>query len=232
MSSVPPLPPALRRGVAPHLRPVRPLGSPTRRALPLLAWAAIALALLVAGRGVRIDATELGVLALWGVVAAEAVAGAALVALALAEAVPGRGAGRGPAFLALAGSVMLFVALAALARRTGAGMPLADPFRDHGPACFAFQGLIGLLGLALAARLVLVAAPLRAALAGLLAGAGAALIAEGVWHVGCPITDLTHVLAWHGGAILAVSLAGLAFGLAVEKRERSRMEARRSRTRA
>jgi hypothetical protein len=192
----------------------------------------LALALLVAGRGVRFDAGELGALALWGVVGAEAVAGAALVALALAEAVPGRGAGRVPAFLALAGSVALFVALAAFARSTGAGLPLEDPLREHGPACFAFQGLIGLLGLALAARLVLVAAPLRAALAGLLAGAGAALIAEGIWHVGCPITDLAHVLVWHGVAIVVLSVAGLAFGLAVERRERGRMDDRRNRTSA
>jgi hypothetical protein len=211
---------------------VTPLKPPARRALPLLAFAAVALGFLVAARGLRFDAGELGFLALWGVVLAEVVAGGALVALALAEAVPGRGAGRGAALLAVAASAGLFVSLAALARRASAGMAVADPLREHGPACFAFQGLIGLAGLALAARLVLRAAPLRAAFAGLLAGSGAALIAEGVWHAGCPITDLRHVLAWHGGALLALALAGLAFGLAVERRERARMESRRNRSTA
>lgn len=230
MSGAPPLPPALRRAVAADHSPVTPLKPPARRALPLLALAAAALGLLVAGRGLRFDAGDLGFLALWGVVLAEVVAGGALVALALAESVPGRGAGRGAALLALAGAAGLFVSLAALARRASAGMAVADPLHEHGPACFAFQGLIGLAGLALAARLVLRAAPLRAAFAGLLAGTGAGLIAEGVWHARCPITDLTHVVAWHGGALLSLALAGLAFGLVVERRESARMESRRNRT--
>jgi hypothetical protein len=36
---------------------------------------------------------------------------------------------------------------------------------------------------------------------------GAALVADGVWHVVCPRSDLAHVLVWHGGA--TVALAGL-----------------------
>ena len=232
MTAAPPLPPALRRAVAADLAPVKPLPSPARRALPVAAWALLALGLLLAGRGLRFDAGELGFLSTWGVVLAEIVAGTALVALALAEAVPGRGAGRGAALLALSGAALLFVSLAALARRASAGLALADPLREHGPACFTAQGLIGLAGLALAARLVLRAAPLRAAFAGLLAGSGAALLAEGVWHAGCPITDLTHVLVWHGGALVVLAVAGLAFGLAVERRELSRMESRRNRTTA
>ena len=227
MNAPPPLPPALRRAVASDLAPVRPLRSPARRALPILAWAGLALALVVALRGVRADAPELGLLFGWGVVAAEVAAGAALVALALAEAVPGRAAGRAAGALAVGASVALFAGLALLVRRASPGMEVADPLRDHGPACLGFQGLIGLTALALAARLVLRAAPIRAALAGLLAGAGAGLAAEGVSHVGCPITHLHHVLAWHGSAILVLALAGLALGLAVERRERLRMEERR-----
>lgn len=228
MSGAPPLPPTLRRAIADDRGPVRPLASPVRRALALLAWAAIAVPVLLALRGLRPDLDALGFLCGWGVVVAEVAAGTALVALALAEAVPGRGAGRGTALVALAAALGLFGGLALLARRESPGMAVGDALRDHGLGCFSLQGLVGVTALAVAAVLVLRAAPLRASLSGLLAGAGAGLMAEGVYHLDCPITDLTHVLVWHGSAILLLALLGLGLGLAVERRERARMEARRA----
>ncbi|HMM36751.1 MAG TPA: NrsF family protein, partial [Thermoanaerobaculia bacterium] len=78
------------------------------------------------------------------------------------------------------------------------------------------------------ALLVLRAAPTRARLAGLLAGAGTGFLAEGVYHLDCPITHLSHVLVWHGSAILLLALLGFGFGLGVEARERARMERRRA----
>ena len=225
-----PLPPALRAAVASDLRPVRPLASPARRALALLAWAAVAAALVLALRGLRTDAAELGLLLTWGVVLAEVAAGAGLVALALAEAVPARGPGRGAALLALGGAAALFVALAAVTRRASRGMEVDDPLLSFGPSCAGLQGFIGLTAFAVAALLVLRAAPLRARLAGLLAGAGTGVLAEGVYHLDCPITHLSHVLVWHGSAILLLALFGFGFGLALEARERARMERRRAAT--
>lgn len=223
-----PLPPALRAAVASDLRPVRPLASPARRAVALLAWAVLAAALVLVVRGLRSDAAEVGFLLTWGVVLAEVAAGAGLVALALAEAVPARGPGRGAALLALGGAAALFVALAAVTRRASRGMEVEDPLVSFGPSCAGLQGLIGLTAFAVAALLVLRAAPLRARLAGLLAGAGTGFLAEGVYHLDCPITHLSHVLVWHGSAILLLALLGLGFGLGVEARERARMERRRA----
>jgi hypothetical protein len=51
-------------------------------------------------------------------------------------------------------------------------------------------------------------------------------MAEGVWHLHCPVTHLAHVLPWHGSAILLLGLLGLWLGAAVERRESDRMEAR------
>lgn len=222
------LPPALRAAVASDLRPVRPLASPARRALALLAWAAVAAILVLALRGLRSDAAELGVLLTWGVVLAEVAAGAGLVALALAEAVPARGPGRSVAFLALGGAAALFAALAAATRRASRGMEVDDPLLSFGPSCAGLQGVIGLTAFAVAALLVLRATPMRARLAGLLAGAGTGFLAAGVYHLDCPITHLSHVLVWHGSAILLLALLGLAFGVAVETREGARMERRRA----
>lgn len=227
-----PLPPALRAAVASDLRPVRPLASPARRALALLAWAAVAALLVLALRGLRPDAAEIGVLLTWGVVLAEVAAGAGLVALALSEAVPARGPGRGAALLALGGAAALFVALAAVTRGASRGMEVEDPLVSFGPPCAGLQGFIGLTAFAVAALLVLRAAPLRARLAGLLAGAGTGFLAEGVYHLDCPITHLSHVLVWHGSAILLLALLGFAFGTVVERREQARMERRRAGTAA
>ena len=95
-----------------------------------------------------------------------------------------------------------------------------------GAACLGMQGLVGVTALAVAAALIMRAVPLRAALAGSLAGTGTGLMAEGVWHLHCPVTHLAHVLPWHGSAILLLGLLGLVLGLAVERRERRRMEDR------
>ncbi|MBK9089935.1 MAG: DUF1109 family protein [Holophagales bacterium] len=200
MNGANPLPPELHRLVRDDLRPVRPLASPARRALILLVWAPVAVALVLAIARPRPDAADLGWLFSWGVVLAELIAGAGLVTLALGEAVPGRSAGRQACLLALAAAVTLFVLLAVLARGASAGVPVPDPRVSHGPACLAMTGLIGLTALAVVAVLILRSTPLRAAFAGLLAGAGTGLMAEGVHHLDCPVTHLAHVLVWHGAA--------------------------------
>ena len=116
--------------------------------------------------------------------------------------------------------------MAVLARGASAGIPVPNPLVSHGPACLALEGLIGLTALAVAAALILRSTPLRASFAGLLAGAGTGLMAEGVHHLDCPVTHLAHVLVWHGGAIVLLALLGAGFGLALESLERRRMEAR------
>jgi hypothetical protein len=205
---------------------VRPLAAPARRALVLLVWAPVAVALAVAIPPTRPDAAALGWLFSWGVVLAELVAGAGLVTLALGEAVPGRGAGRQAGLLALAGAATLFVLLAVLARGASAGILVSNPVLSHGPACLALTGLLGLTALAAVAVLIFRASPLRASFAGFLAGAGAGLMAVGVHHLDCPVTHLAHVFVWHGGAIGLLASLGLGFGLGLEALERRRMERR------
>lgn len=232
MNQSAPLPPDLRRLVRSDLRPVRPLAAPAWRALVLLVWAPVAVAFVLAIAPARPDAAELGWLLTWGVVLAELVAGAGLVSLALAEAVPGRGAGRQTGLIALAGAVALFVILAVRVRGASAGVPVPNPLVTHGPACLTLSGLIGLTALSVVGVLIFRSTPLRASFAGLLAGAGTGLMATGVYHLDCPVTHLAHVLVWHGGAVALLALFGLGFGLALESLERRRMEARLAARRA
>jgi hypothetical protein len=47
---------------------------------------------------------------------------------------------------------------------------------------------------------------------------GAGLVADGVWHLICPRSDLAHLLVWHGGATVVMTGFGLALGLLYERR--------------
>lgn len=228
MTGVPTLPDGLRRAVESDRSRVSPLASPGRRALGVALWVpAAALAVLLV-LGLRQDAAALGWLGTWGAVIGEAAVGLVLVALALAASVPARGVPWGAA-LALLGTAALAVgAKAWLVRGASTGVSVANPWLSMGPACFFLTALLGLTALGIVAALVRRTAPLTASFAGLLGGAGAGLLADGVYHLHCGICDLRHVLVWHGGAIVALALVGLLLGLAWERREGARLVARLS----
>jgi hypothetical protein len=217
---------ALRRAVAADAAPVRRLAPPPRRALAAAIWAAGAIFLNLAFLGLRNDAEHLGPVLTWGPVFIQAAAGVVLVALALAAAVPGRGVGTALSVLAIGVALATLVAQAVLSRRGSGGVEVPDPWIHHGPTCFVATVLFGVSAFVLVAALVVRAEPLRATLAALLSGAGGGVMAEGIYRLHCGITDLRHVLIWHLGAVVLLSLAGLAAGLAWERRERALMSTR------
>jgi hypothetical protein len=229
MTGAPPLPDGLRRAVESDHTRVRPLASPGRRALGLALWVAAAVLAVLLLLGLRPDAAALGWLGMGGAVLVEAAAGLVLVALALAASVPARGVPRAGALALLGASALALGAKAWLVRAASPGMSVPNPWLSMGPACFLLTALIGLTGLAIVAALIRRTAPLTASFAGLLGGAGCGLLAEGAYQLHCGISDLRHVLVWHGGAIVALALVGLLLGLSWERREAARIAARLSR---
>lgn len=207
------LPEKLRTKVAQDLRPVKPVAAPSVRLLLVVLWTCAALVAVPALMGLRFNAPELGFWLLWGATALEALAGLSLVFLALREGIPALGAPRGALFSALLGAwvLQLGVALFTHARcpcPAGAGM---------GVACFTAETLLGIPALLLTLVLVVRAYPLSPPRAGLLGGVGAGLLADAVQHLVCPVSDLRHVLLWHLGAVAALGLVGLLFGLVWER---------------
>jgi hypothetical protein len=207
----PSLPPRLAEAIAADLAPVRPLAHPARRAAGIALWIAAVGAATTALHPLRPDLEQLGALAGWGLTALETLAGAALVALAFAAGVPGSGIGVRRLRLGLAGA--LGVALLAALVNWLAGGRLAGGLAG-GSFCTRRIATIGGAVLLMAIVLLARAWALRPGWAGAVCGAGAALAADGLWHLVCPRTELGHLLVWHLGGAVAVALAGAAAGLA------------------
>jgi hypothetical protein len=87
-----------------------------------------------------------------------------------------------------------------------------------GLGCARHDLALALPALAVTLWLVFRALPLRPSVAGLLGGAGAAVVADALNHVICPMSDLRHVLVWHSGALIGLMLVGWAVGALWERR--------------
>ncbi len=212
-------PEGLRRAVAGDLRPVKPLRPPFRRAVEVALWGVAALLIAPTVFGVRHDAVVLGVMLTWGAALLEVAAGVLVVVLALREAVPGSGIGPARAFAALLAGVAVQSTVAVL---TWMGGPTSDPAvlaRHSGASCFAMQGAIAIPALTITVFLVLRALPVRPPWAGALAGLGAGLLADGAWHLVCPLCDLRHLLVWHGAATAAMVGTGWLLGMVWQHRQ-------------
>lgn len=218
-------PERLLQQVKADLRPVRPLPRPARRALNVALWGGVLFLLVPSLHPLREDAADLGGWLLWGAAAVEATAGLLLAALALREAVPGAGIGPVRIGLALALGAATQVA-AALWTWMSSVTTRVDVSRHSGAVCFSIQELLGLPGLVLAVWLVQRALPVRPRWSGALAGMGAGLLADGVWHLICPRSDLSHVLVAHGGATVLTTAAGWLLGALYERRAVRRLAVR------
>lgn len=200
------LPADLRAAIARDIAPVRPLPPPLLRAAWVLPLAILLLIGAAAVFGVRRDAARLGWLLTWGASAAEMTLGLWLVAAALREAVPGTTLSRRARGYAFGGALASVVIVTLATWRTSGIyhiMPGSAWFISG--ICFAGTLASALPPLLVSAWLVARAFPLRPAVAGLLYGLGAGLMADAGWRLFCHFSDPSHVFAAH---IAAVAVSG------------------------
>ena len=199
------LPEALQKAIERDHRAVRPLPPPWRRALALLIVALAVLAAVILTHRLRPDLGHLSLWIGWGATGIELLAGIVLAGLALRESVPGQALPIPTVVLAVL-AAMAANALVAIATWIGTHQP---PMGFHGGSmCLRNELVIAIPAVLLTAYLVVRALPMRPCITGLLGGAGAGLIADGVNHLLCPVSDLRHVLVWHTGAILLLMASG------------------------
>ncbi len=219
--SAPRLPAGLRAAVDADRRAVHPLPAPGVRALEVALWAVVALLAAPALFGLRGNAAAIGFFAMWGAAVGECLAGVLLVALALREAIPGSGVGRGRALAALVAGFAVQAAVAWLTSMRLGSMP--EGGHHPGATCLAMESSLALPALAATLWLVVRALPVRPRWSGALGGLGAGLMADGVWHLVCPMCDLHHVLVWHGGATAVMTALGWGLGALWERRQLARI---------
>jgi hypothetical protein len=216
------VPATLLARVERDLRPVRPLASPTRRALRL---APLGLLLLVGvplfwgwrGNLGQLDSSLLGITAAWGLSALQTFLGLLIVGAALREAVPGRALSASAVAMTIGAAIALVLGVTAI---TDAIVPTAPPssvFLRYAWECWIVAVISALPALALVAWLASRALPARPATAGAIYGLGAALMADSGVRLFCWVSEPSHVLLAHGGAIVLVTLAGALLSTAIER---------------
>lgn len=89
-----------------------------------------------------------------------------------------------------------------------------------GMDCMRNEGALALPALLLTLWLVFRALPVRPVMAGFAGGAGAALIADALNHLICPLSNLRHVLTWHFGAMVVLTAVGAVAGWLWRLRQR------------
>ncbi len=214
------LPESLRQIISDDLAPVRPLSPAWMRTLYAVAVAAAGLAIVVAAfkLTIRPDIEQLPMWLSWGCTALQLIVGVVLVGMALREAVPGSGVPAGAVALALSTGVVMQILVGIATWMHSPGMPLMQGHGfKAGVTCSTHDLALALPALAITLWLVFRALPLRPSIAGLLGGTGAAVTADAINHILCPMSDLRHVLVWHTGMLFGLMIVGWVAGKVWER---------------
>jgi hypothetical protein len=197
---------ALRSKIAADLTPVRPLASPLQRTLAVVPFAVL---LLIAAPFVFNfrDLTSLGFTWSWGASIVQMIAGLAVIALTLQQAVPGREWSARALAAAIVAVLVLFT-LVTLASWAASPVDLGRRWWTIGAICALSSATSALPVVVLAVALVVRAYPLRPLATGAMAGFGAGVIADAGWRLFCHYSEPAHVFAAHFGGVLLASAMG------------------------
>jgi hypothetical protein len=153
----------------------------------------------------------------WGCTVLELLVGVLIIGLALREAVPGSAPPAGLVRAAVITGLTVQILVGITTRVHSPGMPLGPDWFAKSAGCLIHDSVLVLPTFLITLWLVFRALPLRAPVAGLLGGVGAAIAGDAVNHLLCPMSDLRHVLAWHTGAVVGFLVLGWVTGLLWER---------------
>lgn len=206
------LPIDLRDRIEADYTAVRPLLPPFVRAFWVAPFAMLAFVAAPLFFNVRSDADRLGGTMLWGASLLQAVLGFMVIIAALGESVPGRAWSPVALALWIVSPFMLVVAVT-ISSWQASQIPLERGWWVVGLVCVSGSAATALPIVALANVLAARAYPTRPAIAGLLLGIGAGLIADAGWRLFCHFSEPAHVLSAHLGGVVIAALAGSALAL-------------------
>ena len=211
------IPKGLREAIESDLQPVRPLHPAWMRTILAVAILAVVLAFVLAKASLRPDIDQLPMWLSWGCSVLQLMLGVVLISLALREAVPGEGIPGGAVRIAAvtALAVQILVGIATSIYSPAITMPGSGI--APGIGCLKHEAVMALPTFVVTLWLVFRALPLRAPTAGLLGGAGATVASDAVIHLLCPMSNLSHVLVWHSGAVILFMAIGWTAGTIWER---------------
>jgi len=211
------IPNNLREAVESDLAPIQPLHRVWVRTMLAVAILAVVLAFVLAKASRRPDMDQLPIWLSWGCSILQLALGILLTGLALREAVPGGGVPEGAVRIAAltALAVQILVGVATSIFSPAITMPASGIAPGFG--CFKHETAMALPTFVVTMWLVFRALPLRAPTAGLLGGAGAMVASDAVIHLLCPMSNLSHVLVWHTGAVIVFMGVGWIAGMIWER---------------
>lgn len=198
--------------VASTIEPVAPLARPEAQAWPLLGLGIVLLAAVPLLWEVRGDAATLGLVRLWGLSLVQTIAATAILAMALAEGVPGRLTS--PAHLAMRVALALAVTGAAIGV-IYVGSPVSIPTglaQRYFAYCATHVFALGLLPAISTLAMLRRGLTARPAVAGALAGLGGGLMSDAAWRVFCHMSTPIHVVPAHLTAVAALAACGALAG--------------------
>jgi hypothetical protein len=211
------LPDHLRDAIEGDLAPVRPLHPAWMRVMLAVAILAVILALVLAKTSLRADIDQLPMWLSWGCSGLQLGFGILLVGLAVRESIPGGGVPMGAVRLAAITALSVQILVGISTSIFSPAIPMPGSGIAPGIGCFKHETMMALPTFVVTLLLVFRALPLRAPVAGLLGGAGATVASDAVIHLLCPMTNLSHVLVWHSGAVIVFMAAGWIIGLVWER---------------
>lgn len=197
----------LRARLAADYRPVRALRSPWTRALAIVPLAIIVLTGAQFAFNVRPDSPNLGWIGVWGLSIFQSLIGILVVGAALRESVPGRHWSGAAIALWLAIPIAAIVGVTLVSWNASPVM-LRGAWWIVAGVCFAGSAATAMPVVAFAGILAARAYPTRPAVAGLLFGLGAGLMADAGWRIFCHFSEPSHVLSAHLAAVVMAAIVG------------------------
>lgn len=206
------LPQSLVDALQADSRVVKSLPPAGRRVIWSLLIAALVFAAGIFLLGLRSDLRSIPVWLGWGASGLEFALAALLIFMAFRESVPGQAVPGGMVWSLLSSAVLFQLAVGYLTWRFSPGISDAGRPLTMGMQCMVSEISMCIPTFILTIYLVLRAWPLRAWMAGLLGGVGAAIATDTITHLHCPISSFQHVLVWHSGAVILFGAGGALLG--------------------
>jgi hypothetical protein len=207
----------LRARVTRDLRPVRPHLRPWQRLVLLVPAAALAFAAAPAAYGIRGDIVNMGTLLGWGGSLAQLAVALVLMRAALREAVPGDAMPASTTRLLLAAGIAVTILLGFITHVVS-----PEPYVRHETLSdwyYCWRGLVvaGLPLLLVLVVLLVRGLAARPGLAGALSGLSVGAAVDGGWRLSCSYSSPVHVFPSHGGAVLTLTVVGIAIAVTVAR---------------